>query len=303
MSKSIVISGATGCIGYSLVKYFLNNGHRVLLILRPDSSRNRIFETSTDLSIRYCELGNYEALNIVEKYDIFYHFAWSGGKNRNDIDQNLDSARYSAEAVKLAKKLQCKVFLGAGSQAECGSHDVAISESIICKPINEFGLGKLFSYYWTQLMCTQLGIRHCWLRILSIYGPYDGDQTLINSTILKILKGEQLKFTDGEQYWDFLFSDDAAEIIGMIGLSNNSSGIYVIGSGKVEKLKRFISIITNYFNIDSTPFLGLMPKAKNPINYLKADTSRLENEFNWSSRTSFKSGIEVTTDYLKSRNG
>jgi nucleoside-diphosphate-sugar epimerase len=262
-----------------------------------------IFETFTDVSIRYCVLGNYEALNIVEKYDVFYHFAWSGGKNRNDLEQNLDSARYSADAVKLAKKLQCKVFIGAGSQAECGSHDVAISEITICKPFNEFGLGKLFSYYWTQLMCNQLDIRHCWLRILSIYGPYDGDQTLVNSTILKILNGEQLKFTDAEQYWDFLFSDDAAEIIGMIGLSDNSSGIYVIGSGKVEKLKRFISIITNYFNIDSTPYLGLTNKAANSVKYLKADISRLENEFNWTPRISFKSGIETTVHCLKSRNG
>jgi UDP-glucose 4-epimerase len=303
MSKSIVISGATGCIGYSLVKYFLCNGHRVLLILRPDSSRNWIFEASAELSIRYCELGNYESLNIGEKYDIFYHFAWSGGKNRNDIEQNLDSARNSAEAVKLAQKLQCKVFVGAGSQAECGSQKVAISENTICKPINEFGLGKLFSYYWTQLMCAKVGIRHCWLRILSIYGPYDGDQTLVNSTILKILNGEQLKFTDGEQYWDFLFSDDAAEIIGMIGLSSNSSGIYAIGSGKVEKLKDFISIITNYFNIDSTPFLGLTPKVINSVDYLKADTSRLEKEFNWNSKISFESGIDKTVDHLKSRNG
>jgi len=302
MSKSIVITGATGCIGYSLVEYFSKNGHKVLLILRPNSIRNKIYERLTNISVCFSELGDYQEINISGKYDIFFHLAWSGGKNRDDISQNIDSARHSTEAVKLAHRLQCKVFVGAGSQAECGVHEIPISENTICQPINEFGLGKLLSYYWTKLLCYRLGLRHCWLRILSVYGPFDGDQTLVNSTILKIFKGDKLEFTDGEQYWDFIFCDDAAEIIGNIGLSNNSSGIYVIGSGKVKKLKEYISIITSYFNIDSTPYLGLKLRDPNSLNYLKADTSRLENEFNWTAKTCFNDGIKMTIDHLKSYN-
>ena len=41
-------------------------------------------------------------------------------------------------------------------------------------------------------------------RILSIYGPYDGDKTMVMSTIGKLLKGESPSCTKGEQMWDFL---------------------------------------------------------------------------------------------------
>jgi len=302
MNKSVVITGATGCIGFALVKYFINSGHKVLLILRPDSARNSIFEKFKCISICYSNLGDYSNLNINEDYDIFYHFAWSGGNKRNDIDQNVESARHAAEAVKLAYKLNCKVFLGAGSQAECGLQENPISENTICAPISEFGVGKLFSYYWTSLLCNQLNIRHCWLRILSVYGPFDGDQTLINSTIFKIFSGGQLEFTDGEQYWDFIFSDDAAEIIGKIGLCNTSSGIYAIGSGNVKRLKDYIYVLANYFNLDPTPYFGLIPRMPNSVGYLKADISRLQNEFNWTPKISFEAGIKLTINHLRLRN-
>ena len=299
MSKSIVISGATGCIGVSLVKYFKQKKCKILLILRPGSKRNKIFEDLNGIQIYYSELSAYSNIEINESYDIFYHFAWNGGKNRNDIDSNINSAKYSVDAVKLANRLKCTVFIGAGSQAECGIQEVPISDKTLCNPVNAFGIGKLLSYYLTRMVCFQNNIRHCWLRILSVYGPNDGNQTLVSSTILNLLNNNTLAFTDGEQKWDFIFSDDAAEIIGKIGINKKSEGIYVIGSGKAKKLKEFISIITKLFNINANPYFGLIPKSSVGVNYLKADTSRLVNEFNWAPKTSFLVGVKKTIAYLK----
>jgi len=302
MSNSIVISGATGCIGFALVDYFIKNGHKVLIILRPNSSRNHIFEGFSNITICHCELDGYDDLEIEGVFDVFYHFAWDGGKNRDDFDTNLNSARSAADAVELAIRLGCKLFVGAGSQAECGLQNMPISESTICNPVSAFGIAKLLSYHWTKLVCRKHGIRHCWLRILSVYGPYDGNQTLINSTIINFINNEPQKFTDGEQLWDYIYSEDAADIIGKIGLSNESTGIYIIASGNAIKLKYLITTIANYFEMDISSFLGLKKKMDNSIDYLCGDTSRLNYEFNWSPKISFNRGVEKTINYLRSQN-
>ena len=63
----------------------------------------------------------------------------------------------------------------------------------------------------SRILCSQLGIRHIWCRILSAYGPGDGAHTMVMSTIIKFLNGEDCDFTPGEQQWDFLYNGDIAK--------------------------------------------------------------------------------------------
>lgn len=62
---------------------------------------------------------------INDKYDVFYHLAWAGttGKARNDMYLQNENIKFTLDAVELASKLGCKVFIGAGSQAEYGRYE------------------------------------------------------------------------------------------------------------------------------------------------------------------------------------
>jgi len=299
VNKSAVISGPTGSIGVALVKLLIDKNYRILLILRPLSPRNSIFEDIDNVDIVYSDVSKYSEISFPKTYNIFYHFAWDGGKDRDNLNLNIKSATDSMEAVRLAKRLKCKVFVGAGSQAECGIQKSPISVDTVCTPNNYFGVAKLLSMHLTRNLCSKLKMRHCWLRILSVYGSYDGEQTLVSSTILKLIKNEKLEFTSGLQDWDFLFNEDAAEIIEIIGADKHSCGVYVIGSGYSRKLKDFIEIITAKFGVASDKYLGLInTKTDSPV-FLKADISRLKREYNWTPSTDFETGVEKTISYFK----
>lgn len=47
----------------------------------------------------------------------------------------------------------------------------------------------------SRILCSQLGMKHIWCRILSAYGPGDGAHTMVMSTIIKFLNGEDCDFT------------------------------------------------------------------------------------------------------------
>lgn len=113
--------------------------------------------------------------------------------------------RYTLDAVELAKQLGCQVFVGAGSQAEYGRVTGSLSAHTPAFPENGYGIAKLCAGQMSRIACRQQGIRHVWARILSVYGTFEGPNTMVMSSIRTLLRGERPLFTGSEQMWDYLF--------------------------------------------------------------------------------------------------
>jgi len=282
----------------ALIEQHLSLGNKVLVIANPKSSRNHNFNKFNNIKIIYSNLNDYDNIKLDEKYDIFYHFAWQGGSLRNNFDVNINSALQSIKAVNLASRHGCLSFVGAGSQAECGIQETPISENTICKPVSFFGVAKLSAFHICKVACDEKKILFSWARILSIYGPYDGDKTLITSTLNKMISGLSPSFSSGTQIWDFLYSEDAANALLNIGLRSKKGGIYTVASGNEYELKYFILKITKKFNLDGQKYLNKIPLNPNSVQFLVGDISRLRNEFGWKPKVDFEQGIERTISYL-----
>ena len=300
--KKIIISGASGCIGMSLIKQHISVGNKVLVIANPVSIRNINFKKIEGIEIIYYSLNEYDNISLDNKYDVFYHFAWEGGASRDNLAINMNSAMQSRAAVNLAYRLGCSSFVGAGSQAECGIQQKPISENTNCNPESFFGIAKLSAYHICKVACNEKNILFSWARILSVYGPFDGKNTLVTSTINKLISGSLPEFSSGTQIWDFLFSEDAADALLNIGLKSKMGGIYIIASGIGLELKNFILQITKRFNIDGSKFLNKIPSNPKSVQFLVGDISRLKNEFNWTPKVNFEQGLEKTIKHLELKN-
>jgi len=71
------------------------------------------------LHIIECNLDEYSLLSEIihaSSIDVFYHMAWEGsvGDLRADYAVQLNNVKYTVETVKVAKKLNCLRFCGAG---------------------------------------------------------------------------------------------------------------------------------------------------------------------------------------------
>lgn len=300
--KNVVITGPTGAIGISLIKRCIESQTKVLALIHRGSPRNAYIPASSFVKKVECDLENLKDLEVKteESFDAFYHLAWKGGNLRDNILVQKTNIEYVLEAVKLANKLKCKVFIGAGSQAEYGLSKCPLNGNTPVFPCNVFGASKLYAGYMSRFLAHQLGMKHIWTRILSVYGPYDGKQTMIISTIEKMLKGEKPLFTNGEQIWDFIFSVDAAEAMYRLGEDGVDGKIYTIGSGTARPLKEYIIQIRN--NIDSNLMLnfGEISYSKNQVMYLCADIADLVSDTGFKPKVSFEKGIRETIEWVKS---
>lgn len=302
--KKIVMTGPTGAIGVALIEQCINENIEVYALCRKDSRRISNIPQSPLVHIIFCDLQEMSEFNDdqIKGADVFYHFGWAAtiGAGRNDMPLQIRNIQYTIDAVHLAKRLGCSVFVGAGSQAEYGRVEGKLNAEVPTFPENGYGMAKLCAGQMSRVECEKLGLKHIWTRILSIYGPYDGDATMITSTIKKLLNGQIPELTKGEQMWDYMYSKDVAKAFVALGDRGVHGKIYCLGSGQVRPLKEYIEILRDKIDVRAKLGFGEIPYAPKQVMYLCADISDLQNDTGFTPQISFEKGIQETIDWIKS---
>lgn len=298
-----VITGATGAIGMALIELLEKNKIETLVLCRGDSARSSRIKESDFIKKVDCSLEQMStfSLNISDKYDVFFHFAWSGttGESRNDMYLQNNNVRYTLDAVNLASRLGCHTFIGAGSQAEYGRVEGVITPNTPTNPENGYGIAKLCAGQMSREVAAKLGIKHIWTRILSVYGPYDGSMTMVTSTIRKLLSGEIPKFTAAEQTWDYIYGKDAARALLALAERGQDKEVYCIGNGRSRMLKDYINIIRDTVDKNAQLMIGAVPYAPNQVMKLEVDISKLTEHTGFSPEYSFEDGIAETVEWIR----
>lgn len=299
--SGVVISGPTGAIGMALIKKCIEDGRNVLAICHRGSKRIKQIPNSEFVKVVEASLDEYCNLFMEnkpeEEYDTFIHLAWNGtfGDTRNDMSLQVENIKYTLDACDLAKRLGCNVFLGAGSQAEYGRVNEPLRPDTPTFPENGYGMAKLAAGQMSRIKCEQLGLKHIWARILSVYGPYDGENTMIMSSLRKMLNNEETHFTAGEQMWNYLYSEDAAKLILYFSDQGGNGKIYCIGSRRARPLKEFIREMYEVTECTAKIGLGKIPYKDSQVMclVLSDDNEYLSNE------VPFKVGISNVISNIK----
>ncbi len=301
-----IISGPTGAIGHTLIDVLLENNDEVLAICHRGSKRIKQLPNDPRLKILELNIEDFcefipEEHGFNDKYDAFYHLAWNGpvGSDRNDVNLQLNNIRFTLDAVNLANRFNCSTFIGAGSQAEYGRVEGMLKPDTPAFPENGYGMAKLCAGQLSRLLCSQLGIKHIWTRILSVYGPYDGNYTMIMKSLGKFIRGEEVEFTKAEQKWDYIYSKDAARALYLLADKGVDGKIYVIGSGNRDKLSNYITKMHDFCNSKSNMLFGAIPYSDKQVMNLCADISELSKDTGFYPEVEFEEGIKKTIDYVK----
>ena len=303
MLQKIVVTGATGMIGSALVRCAIKKNIVVLCIVRKDSERLSNIPESDLVGIEYCDADGYAKANLDGSYDVFYHLAWekTHGLTRDDTAAQNNNIQYTLDAVQLAKRLGCVKFVGAGSQAEYGIVNEPLKPETPVNPESGYGIAKYAAGRLSGLLCSQLGLEFNWIRFLSIFGPLDGEHTLIMYTISELMSGRSPEFTKCEQVWDYLYSGDAAEALLAIGKNGVNGKSYPLGLGIRRRLSDYIESIRDIINPSVELQFGKKEYYPHQSMYLCADISDLTKDTGWTPRISFEEGINAIIESQKKR--
>jgi UDP-glucose 4-epimerase len=306
MAENAVITGATGMIGRALASDLIANGYHVYVIIRPGSPRGADIVTTRDMTVIPGDLADLRtaAARIPVPCDAFFHLGWAGtvGPARDDVSVQEANIRYTLDAVDIAESLGCSVFLGTGSQAEYGRAEGDLAPDMPTYPENGYGVAKLCASRFSRIRAAQLGMRHVWTRILSVYGPYDGPQTMVMHAINMLLAGRRPSFTPCGQFWDYLFCEDAARALRLSAEKGHDGSVYCIGSGQARPLADYVKAIGDCIDPGLPLGIGDHPYAKNQVMRLRADISSLQRDTGFNPRIGFEEGIARTISWCREQN-
>jgi nucleoside-diphosphate-sugar epimerase len=252
--RKAIITGASGLIGKNVINELLANGIEVLALGRKDQLDSEVQSGNNKGNLTYCQI-NLKDINLLpEKLEkigwstgescVFYHFAWSGSKTLTDgtIDDQLKNVSYSANAIKIAKKMGCIKFVNSGSMEETFAekyldHNWKNSEYHSNQSL--YSISKLSS----REMCLMVGylekIDYVHTRFSAVYNDDLDLKGYVCSSLKSILNKEEINPPQNNQLFDLVNIRDLSKAYYLIGLKGKNKADYFIGTGKPSTLLNY----------------------------------------------------------------
>lgn len=177
MKERVLITGASGFVGYHLIKEALDNNLEVFAAIRKSSKTDHLKDF--DIKYTYPDFSNMQALkdNMIEnKYDYVIHAAGiTRARSAEEYNQvNADNS-YNLALAALESNIGLKKFVLIGSLAAMGplnTLDGIITGDTTPNPVTAYGKSKLLA---EEKLKTIDGLNYTILRPTGVYGPRDRD--------------------------------------------------------------------------------------------------------------------------------
>lgn len=300
-----LVTGASGHLGSYLTRRLLDCGEQVAVLVRPESDLWRlegILDGVRLIRVDLCNIAAAAEEIYQQSPDTVFHCAWSGvaSETRNRPDHLVHNITGGLQLFRIAQAAGCRCWIGIGSQAEYGHQSEILRESQVPNPDTAYGVSKLCLGKLLQTLCELSNVRYVWLRLLATYGPKDNLQHLIPSVIEKLQARLRPSLTAGEQYWDYLYIEDAVEAIHRVAETPDAQGIYNLASGEAHSVREIVIRLRDMIDPSLPLGFGEIPQDPDAVFNLQADITRLRNATGWIPRTALESGLRKTLDWHRS---
>lgn len=232
MKQKVLITGASGFVGFHLIEAALSKGLEVYAAIRKSSDIKHL--ASYNIQYTYPDFTNEQNLmdELIEKnYDFIIHAAGTT-KAKNQQAYNEVNAQYTINLANAAMKsgigLKKMVFIS--SLAAIGPLQVSdklISEQTKPNPVTAYGKSKLLAEDSIQ----NLGLPLVVLRPTAVYGPRDKDIFIILKTFSQ---GLEPYIGKAAQQLSFVYVKDlASATVSALFTDAGANGAYNITDGKI----------------------------------------------------------------------
>jgi len=288
---NILLTGATGFLGSHLLPEVIKRGYGVIILKRSFSDVWRIKDII--LQVKSYDIDNVELEKIFQenKVDVILHLATDyGRKNNNDVVQMLKvNLELPARLLDLGVKYGSSYFINA--------HTSTNSEYTLYSAMkNAFiDIARFFA--------SNYEIKFINIVLEYMYGEMDDSTKFIPFVIESILKGKEIKATEGEQKRDFIYVGDVVDayikVLENLGNFDNNFVEFQVGTGKSMPLKEFVDVVEKVVNKKAKIVWGALPYRKNEIFDSKANITFAKELLGWEPKTSLEDGIRKTIEWYK----
>lgn len=254
MNKAIV-TGATGFIGSVFVDFLIKEGIQVLALGRKNLEEISEYRREKLKGSTYLRLDMSDISRLREKIEkigwdvgddcIFFNLAW-GGKNRlsdMDVKAQMRNVAWSVNALEVSAAIKCKRFIHVGTMEEAFTYKYLELDHNKNGEYNRhliYSVAKIAAKYALKIKASQLGMDFIYVLHSHVMGPDDDKDSFLQVTLKKLINGDELIFSSGEQYFDVISAFDCCYGYYLICQKGVAGFEYWVGSGQPKRLREYV---------------------------------------------------------------
>jgi UDP-glucose 4-epimerase len=277
-----VVTGGLGFIGSHLVDRLLKDEHTVQII----DSRRGSRETLRDR---------------LQQADVLFHFAGSMIPNQSNAWPAEDVASTLVSTIGLlTQAAECGigkvVFASSGGTVYGIPSQTPISESHPTDPTSSYGIVKLSTEKYLALFESLHRLEYVALRFSNLYG--EGQDPfrkfgVVASFLGAIARDQPIEiWGDGTIVRDFLYIEDAVEVILRAALYTGRERIFNVGSSSGTSINQLLTVVEKVTG--TTSKVAHMPARRADVPVVILDIAKARRELGWFPSTPLEAGVART---------
>lgn len=240
MSKSILVTGATGFIGSRLVSSLVEKKYSVSSLIRKGKSGHvKSKNMIGDLTDSKLDIPNTE-------FDCVFHLASHTPleKNKKILEKvNLEGTKNLFSHIK-DKTKAITYISGLGVYGE--TQDGIVDESFLYNPNTDFVKIRLDAQRFLEKNCKELGINFTVIHFGDVYGSGGWFYEVL---VKRLLKNTFRLPKEGDYYKSFLHVDDAVGSMISILEKNTVNETYIVADPTFVKFKEFVDFTADSIGV------------------------------------------------------
>jgi nucleoside-diphosphate-sugar epimerase len=302
--KSVLVTGATGFIGYNLITRLMELGYDISILdlksvgdleatmLKPYKNKiKRIFWE--DIAGEEIRTEDNERLG---KIDCCIHLASYGVNPKDkDLDKIIDgNIKLLQKILEFCKKIGVDKLVNTGSGFEYGNQgSKKITEENLPNPEGIYGAAKTSALLFGKIKAKELGIDMVTLRPFNIFGIGESPNRLLPFVFDRLENEQEIDLTPGEQIRDYLYVKDVVEAyVKILECQLFDNGVYNVCSGRGISVKDLLLEAADAVGIDKSLLkFGARKYRENEAMFIVGDNSKLVENTGWSPRYSLREGM------------
>jgi len=312
--RDVVVTGATGFVGSHLTRSLIHLGAHVHVLIRDQSSLERLATVTSSIHSWRLDLSNTvlleETIRTIQPAVVFHLASVAGGRFGIGPDGLDGIARSYSVNLNGTLALLWAIYRAAprarlirtGTIEEYGAGPVPYKEDQRESPLSPYSASHVAAAHLTETLSRQLDVEATTVRPALIYGPSQALEFFIPSLIDACLGGRDFDMTTGEQIRDVVYVDDVVEALTEAAVSSDAAGqIINVGSGRGHRVLDIAELIVRLSGSGTRLRVGTVPARRVSVDRQILDSRRAGRLIGWSASTSLEAGLRRTIDWYRGR--
>ncbi len=308
----VLVTGAAGFIGSTLVDRLLGDGHTVVGL--DDLSRGRTANlaaagTSERFEFVEADIADADLIAIFDKHkpEVVHHLAAQIDVRRSVEEPEFDAAVNVVGTVRLAEAarragVRKVVHTSSGGSIYGAPTDFPINESTPVDPASPYAASKVAGEIYLNTFRHLYGVDCSFIAPSNVYGPRQdphGEAGVVAIFVNAMLAGRPTRvYGDGSNTRDYVFVDDVVEAFVRASGTGGCGQRFNIGTGLETSDRQLHSVVAKVIGVADNPEFA--PARLGDLKRSCLDVRKAEMVLGWRPQVRLEEGIARTVDYFRS---